>query len=351
MEVVFLNSRNLSVLDYGQTNDQYTIILDNVVPQSSSFQVNKESVNANIGDYLIIKDKRVNYIGIITSIDIKGHITEIKTKDFISILDLKVKLTSYSGNLSVYLLNVIRSAFSTNADSIQNLPYLTISRDDEVVNGALTFEADTIDSISSVISTLNKAYSIGVSYRIVYANGAISAIDLHISKCKRGMILKSNLACISNLVVSDNNTQAINKVIFYPKDENTSYKSTISYYLLNDGNISTDSTSSKRINPVLSSAKTYADKDYSSLYTTAQSEMLSSLLEHSITFNYLVENGVAALFKDLHIGDFIEFVTPKKKYQTMITKITFKGNLHTAEVTLGEYRVSLTEKMKLLSKK
>lgn len=351
MEVIFLDCRNLEVLDYGFANDNFTIVIDNVVPQSSSFQVNKEKVNASVGDYLVIKDRQINYIGIITSFDAKDHVVEVKTKDFISILDIKTKLTSYSGNLSIYVLNLIKSAYTTNIDTQQNLPYLTISRDAETVNGSLTFEANTIDSISSVISTLNKAYSLGVGYSLVYGNGKITGIDMRISKCKKGLRLKSEIGCISNLKITDSNTQAVNKVTFYPKDENATYKSVVNYYLLSDGTITTSNAQSKRQKAINASVKTYSDKDYNSLYTTAQSEMLSSSLEHSITFDYLAKNKIAPLFEVLNVGDFIEFITPSITYQTMVTKITFKGNFHTANVTLGEYRVSLTEKIKLLSKR
>lgn len=351
MEVVFLDNRTLEILDYGFVDDGFNIILDNVVPQSSTFTVNKESVNASIGNYLYVKDNRINYIGIITSIEKKENVSEVKTTDFISILNLKIKLTSYSGNLSVYLLNIIKNAFINNIDPMQNLPYLTISRDDDIINGALTFESDTIDSIASVISTLNKVYSLGVYYRIIYDYGKIKGIDLHISKCKRGLVLRSDLSIISNLSISDNNTQTINKITFYPKDENASYKNAISFYLLTDGTITQDSSHKKRYKNVSVLAKTFADKDYASLSTTAQNEMLSSSLEHSITFDYLFENKIAVLFEDIKVGDFIEFITPNKTYETMITKVSLKGNLYSANITLGEYRLNLTEKIKLLSKK
>ena len=346
MEVIFLDSRTLAVLDNAYASS-FNLIIDNVVPQSSSFTLSKESIKAVIGDYLVIRNAPVNYIGIITSIDSDEHVVQLKTKDFISILDIKVKLTSYSGNLSIYLTNLIRAQYINNVDNLQNLPYLTLSRDANDVNGSLTFEDDTIDSISSVVTTLNKAYYIGLSYSLIYEFGVIKGIDLRIGKCTRGLKLKSSLSIITNMIISHNDSQTINKITFYPKKENSTYTSVVTYYLLTDGTLTTSSNSSKRIMSINQTARTYSDNDYSSLYTTAQKEMLSSSLEHSITFDYLVNNKITTL----NVGDYIDFITPSKTYSTMITKITFKDSLSQANITLGEYRISLTEKLKLLERR
>ena len=87
------------------------------------------------------------------------------------------------------------------------------------------------------------------------------------------------------------------------------------------------------------------------MQTTAQSEMLTSSLEHSITFNLETKNKVVKPFFDINVGDFIEFITPTKTYETMVTQLSFKNNLYEVNVTLGEYRISLTDKIKLLSNK
>lgn len=352
MEVIFLKRSDLTVLDYGFVDKEFQILIDSVIPQKSTFTINKRDINASVGDLLIIK-KDINYIGIINSFvaDKEKYVTKVTTSDFISILDIKVKLTSYSGNISVYLTNLITKAYINSGDSYQNLKYLSIARDYASATGKLTYEADTIDSISSVVATLNKAYSIGITYTLKYDNGVISGIELHIKECTRGMVLKSNFKGITDLVISDSNEQSTNKVIFEPSDENVTYRKTISYYLLSDGKITTDPANSKRITSVSSITKTYKDADYGSLETTAQSEMLSSSLEHSITFNLMMNNKVAVPFVDLNVGDFIEFITPTKTYETMVTQIIFKNNLYQAGITLGEYRVSLTDKLKLLSKK
>ena len=352
MEVVFLDNNTFEILDFGFVSDDFNIIIDNVVPQASSFKVNKINLNVVVGNYLIIKNSPINYIGIITSIDVEEdkHVTDVKTKDFISILDIQVKMTNYSGNLINHLYNLINSAYKANADPLQNMSYLTIDVSG-YVSGSLTFESDTIASISSVVSTLNKAYSIGVYYELIYSFGAIAGIKLYIRTCTRGLTLKHNASAITDLVITENNTQGINKITFIPKSDNSTYRTTYNYYLLTDGTVSTSATNSKRYKTVVGTTKFYSDNDYSSLLTTAKSEMLSSSLDHSINFKYLMENKIAVLFKDMNVGDFIQFIGPNKTYDTMITKITFKNNLYQPEITLGEYRLSLTEKLKLLSMK
>ena len=63
------------------------------------------------------------------------------------------------------------------------------------------------------------------------------------------------------------------------------------------------------------------------------------------------EDVFVKLLKSQKWGDFIKFITPAKTYETMVTQITIKNSLSIASVTLGEYRGSLTDKIKLLSKK
>lgn len=352
MEVIFLKRSNLEVLDYGFVDSDYQIVIDSVIPQKSTFAVNKQSINADVGDLLVVKDKEVNYIGIIVSMeeDDKKFDIKVQTADFISILDIQTKVTSYSGNLSLYLQQLINAAYRSNSDPMQNIGYLSIDVD-YGVTGSLNFEADTISTISSLVEILNKAYGIGVFYSLVYTNGRINGVKFHIKNCTSRMKLKSNLAAISNLVVSNDNTQSTNKIVFVPSSENTSHRTTICYYLLKNGQVVTNALADDRYDTICSVTKIYKDNDYDSLLTTAQSEMLASSLEHSITFDLRTDNKVVVPFKDIGVGDFVTFITPTKTYSTMVTQITLKNTLAIASITLGEYRGSLTDKIKLLSKK
>ena len=56
-------------------------------------------------------------------------------------------------------------------------------------------------------------------------------------------------------------------------------------------------------------------------------------------------------FDNINVGDFLEFVAETKTYSTMVTQLSIKGNLYECSVVLGEYRIKLTDKIKLLEKK
>ena len=137
-----------------------------------------------------------------------------------------------------------------SSDYTQNLKYLSIARDYADISDSLEFEADQVGTISSLIQTFNKAYSMGITYSLEYTKGKISGIVLHIGKCNKGLILKSDFKGISNLVVSDSNTQATNKITFIPSDANIEHKSTVEYYLLKDGTVTVNMYSNLRITPV-----------------------------------------------------------------------------------------------------
>ena len=95
----------------------------------------------------------------------------------------------------------------------------------------------------------------------------------------------------------------------------------------------------------------YSDNEYPSLYTKASSELLKSNLEHNIEFKISVDNLILVPFDNINVGDFLEFVTESKTYSTMVTQLSVKGNLYECSVVLGEYRIKLTDKIKLLEKK
>lgn len=78
--------------------------------------------------------------------------------------------------------------------------------------------------------------------------------------------------------------------------------------------------------------------------------MISSKLDHNITFSIRTDNDVLRPMQNVQLGDFVEFRKDDQIYDSVVTSIKFKDGFHQVTVTLGEYRIKLTEKIQLLSK-
>lgn len=352
MHLIFLDEQDLSVLDYGYATDDFDIILDALVPQKSKFTVNKQSLKAKVGDLLIVKESGYPYVGIITSIkaDDKNQ-TKVETKDFLSLLDVDVPLpTSFSGNSAQFIVNLINNTFKYSGDTYQNVSYLETSVE-VVKNCSLTYEADTKENILDLVEEFSKTYGIRLEYEVVLSNGKFSKIKIKVVSAKIGITMKSTLGNITDLNVNDTNEVSLNKVYYIPKAENTQHTSQVIYYLTNDGQVVTTAPALKRIHKVKMKYEFYSDKDYSSLLTKATKALIDSSLEHTITFNFsFITNQIEAL-NDLKVGAIVVFITESKTYETIVSKMEFKGTFNVAKVTLGEYRLSLTDKLKLFDRR
>lgn len=353
MELVILNRTNLEVKDYGYFGSDYEIVLDAVVYQKSKFTIIKPNLNAEVGDIVFTRGLPFSYIGIIETISKEDEDLKVslEVNDFSSIFDIEVTVSSYTGDLCEFLRLLIYKTFINNSDKYQVLPYLNLTKSC-AINGSLTYEGTELVSITEVSEMLAKRY--GIRYKCslnIDHEGIIKGINVEITGVTKGMKIRHDLQCIKDLEIVDSNKQGSNKIIFYPNDDNATYKSTITYYLLTDGTITTSSTHSKRIKNVKCMSQFYSDNEYSSLYTKATSELLKSNLEHNIEFKISVDNLVLVPFENINVGDFLEFVTEKKTYSTMVTQLSVKGNLYECSVVLGEYRIKLTDKIKLLEKK
>lgn len=352
MELIFLKRSNLAILDHAIVSDEFTLIMDSVVNQKSSFTVNKTSINASIGDIVILRDTAYFYIGIVEAIERTNDFqTSIDTNDFTSMFDIQVPVTSYSGDVCLLLMNLIRTAFKNNIDPLQNLSYLSVIKS-ATVQGTLNYDGTELVSITSISEVLSKTYGVRFNYSLVLdIQGRITGIQVEIANVTLGLKIKSNLPCITELQITDSKNQVTNKVVFYPKDDNVSYRGTVTYYLLIDGTITYDRNDENRYNYVKSICEFYSDNEYDSLLTKAQSKLLKSNLEHSIEFKINMNNQILVPFVNLKLGDFVEFIAGTKTYDTMVTQLSFTGNFYECSVVLGEYRVKLTDKIKLLERK
>jgi len=350
MELLFLDRNTLVYKDYGYVDKNFEINLDLVIIQKSTFVVNKGKLNATIGDIVVLKGGATSFIGIVERLEVADqHQTTVNALDFREIFSIDVPVQSFSGDLATYLETLLNQNFKTSSDALQNLSYLTIVKE-ATVQGQLAFEADKIMSLASVMELITKTYGLRLSSEATYLRGRITGIIFRISEVSRGIKLKSNFLAIQDLVINDSSSQMINKLIYHPKIENVTYRNIVSFYLLTSGEITTNVDDALRYKSVRPKAAIYTDADYLNLLTKARSEMISSKLDHNITFTIRTENDVIQPMVNFQLGDFVEFRNNDKIYDSVVTSIKFKNGFHQATITLGEYRIKLTEKIQLLNK-
>jgi len=350
MKLLFLDRSTLQYKDNAYVSKQYEIILDMVLIKRSTFQVNKAQINCEIGDIVVLKHDTFSYIGILESIErIDDYTTSIKSLDFREIFNLDIIAPSFSGDLADYLYQIISSYFKNNSDTRQNLSYLTVSKETSA-SGSLNFETDNIINMSKIFELISKGYGISFKTEVIYLRGRITGIKFRIVGVNQGTTIKSDFSSIMQIETNDSTSQLVNKVIFYPRSENQTYINVRTFYLLTTGDITEDSTSDLRYTSVMSKSYFYTDNEYTSLETKARSEMVTSKLDHNITFMIDMNNNIFVPFKNINLGDYVSFIHKGKTYDSVITGIEFRDSMKYATITLGEYRVKLTEKIQLLSK-
>jgi len=86
-------------------------------------------------------------------------------------------------------------------------------------------------------------------------------------------------------------------------------------------------------------------------FVMARTYLDAGLEPEALRYYYAAKSSGGVDDLDLNLGDFIEFIDGGKHYETMVTQLSFKGDFYECSVVLGEYRVKLTDKIKLLERK
>ena len=350
MKLIFLDRTTLKYKDNAYVSDEFEIILDSVVKQKSNFKVNKEEIKAGIGDIAVMKEGNLSYIGIVQSITLNDDKTsKVQLNDFKEIFNIKVPITSFSGDVCELLASIIKKAFVNNSDDKQNLKYLKVTTH-SMVEGNLNYDADTLINIEDLIEMITKTYGVVIKYQVNFIRGRFSNIEIVIEEETHLVKLRHDLKAISDLTIKESDEKVVNKCVFYPKEENEEHKKEVEFYLLTDGTITQEKDDPRRYSYVSLYSAYYSDKDFDNLITKAQEQMIKSADDHQITFTLDVTNNVFVPLGNIFVGYFIEFYAPKKTYTTMLTQIKYKNTFNEATLTLGEQRNSLTDKIKMMNK-
>ncbi len=90
------------------------------------------------------------------------------------------------------------------------------------------------------------------------------------------------------------------------------------------------------------------DGETKSLLGLATKELLKEEYMHNIGFKITKNNSVFVPLTNIHLGDKVRFIHGDKEWHTILSRIEMKGTLEDFKVTLGEQRVKLTEKLKII---
>ncbi|MCL2521250.1 MAG: hypothetical protein FWE36_00145 [Erysipelotrichales bacterium] len=331
-------------------SDDYSIILDTVTGQNSHFVINATSVASVIGDILILHERRFFYIGVITGIDHTSvGLVRINTEDFVSSLNFDIRKVTRSGNIAEHLLNLISNEFIRNVDNLQNKPFLRIFTE-SMVEGEMIELDEGIESFLDFYQRVNKRFGIRLEARLGIVAGVITHIRIVAVNIRRALVLKSNFPAIRELAVSEDNKGRLNKVTFLPSVENNTMRLTRTFFLLTDNTVTNNVNHSLRYEYVIENKYIYRDDDVPNLMTMAETELITEDYLHNISFKIYMGNISFEPLSNVRLGDQITFIHEDKVYKTLVTRFEFSGTLLDCFVSLGEHRLKLTEKLKILFK-
>jgi len=298
MKLLIFNKLNLTLKDTLDITSDYQITLDIVVKQSSYFVTNATKTNAMVGDIAILHDRSFFFVGVITLIELTetGQL-KITATDYISALDFEIRVRGYSGNIGEALLNYIAEEYLTNNDSLQNRPFLTLSNA-AITVGRIKDQEDKITKFSDLYTSIYKEHKVRLVARLGIVSGDITHLKIEARDAQSETVLSSTFPMIRGLTVSENNKTPINKITFLPSVKNTVNTTTETFYLLDEGSVTTDGESMLRIEDVVEKKLIYKDSDltgsvynhkFSSgqLKTNAGNVMLSNVSWHQSSATYI----------------------------------------------------------------
>ena len=343
------NSISLQVQHILPLNDNVIPTKDIVSPQKTTFEILKNK-KIEVGQLVIIKKgKETEYIGIVQDIA-NETTTRLSVYPLINITDTDFELKSINGNIYNWITETFTSNFVNRADKdlFMSLPFTFL----DYTNGAtLTLPLEDGNLFDALLSVFLKT-GVYVDFSLEYISGKPTNILCSVKRASdnnKATIRYDNPIFYEKPIVEFSQAQSVNKLVLKPAEDNTAYKDTYTFYLLEDNTITQDSTNEQRLKGVVQKIVSYTDDDYTNLQTLAETELVGEAYSHQITLKMLKNEAY-----DFKLYDRIQYIDEKvldnrnKVYNTYVTRIEEYEN-HKV-VVLGALRNTLTDKIKALQK-
>lgn len=333
-----ISKEDLSIKDVKQGID-YEINLNIDLTGKSTF-ILTESLNAEKGDFIVVKD--INYKGIIENVETEKdkNISKINASEIDNIFDRKTILSNESlissTGLEDFIQKTINNNFSNSADTLLNISYLKAH---VYTHTKLNFKVDTQESgiynLRTFLGNVKEKYNIHLEYEFTKDG------FLYVNICKGELATLDIDATLEDIITYEEvySVDTISKVTVLATETNQQFN----YYLLTDRTISTDINNSNRAKGTIEIVTCESDVDaYQKAIDTFKSNSYKHNIELIITKDSKIFNE-----NDFIIGRNLRIKTKNNGiYNTFISEINKKGNSNVYAVTCGNMRVTLLEKLR-----
>lgn len=306
-----------------------------------------------VGAYIRMQRDDVDIFGVITSITTADDpiMTKVGVQSFpASIFNAEILFdTNDQGtvDLETVIANYITSGWINNADTLQNIPGLSVNTTSTTLSWGMNIKSDTggmhhavINFYEVLIRRALDEYEISIQTTVDFENGSI---ELSIGKVPGTQTIEADLPNVfeRNFLINESSKNT-NKLDIY---NTANYTTVITYYKHTDGTY--DTTNSDRLYPVVREIATAAADGGNTFPQNAAAVAASVFGE--VIYNNLIE--ITCLYNDelinpksLTIGSVVSVIHEGVSYSSILTGYKLSDNVIT--LIFGSIRADLTKLIK-----
>ncbi len=309
--------------------------------------VGEESIRVERGNYIRLQGDGEEFAGIVTGAEYKDDYTEIAYKHILKVTDVNVHYDRErlkAESLETWLADIIKATYINNTDSDQNIAGLEVQTATETESALLDLD-ENIGNLNDILQKALINYNVVADAALDPANGRVL---IKIGRITSEKTIEADLPNIKNRYFRINEADAaVNKITIYNRNNEMQF---LTYYLDNEGNITTHPEEGKKICPVIFDTE-YIEYDESGSGTTFFADKAYERALNKLTptqFDNLikleVESDDALICPgEMQIGQIAAILHDGKIYNSILTG---KSESNKTILMFGKVRNELTKKLR-----
>lgn len=318
--------------------------IDYLAITSNKIKIPSILVEAMEGDFILLRDATEYYTGIVTSCNMEKGVTEITYKPLMAITDITVhfdRLALKNQTLEEWLADTMYSTFGDSGDILQDIHGFVAVAEPATQKAVLSLE-ENIGNLHEILKEALLKYNVTVDFDIdVKCRRVIATIQV---KNAPPPVIEADLPNIQVQKFTIRQAgQTVNKLTVYNSMDDAE---SMAFYMLSDGEITTDSTDERRVTPIKGKMvyishddeTTFAEAAYEKAFSSLQAPDYNNLIELTVTNEDTLVHP-----KQISIGQRVKVRKGNKIYSTVLTA---KKVSTTTKLVFGAVRLELTKMLK-----